>query len=520
MKLRLGAKIRAGFAIVLLLTAIVSAIAVVQLNAVSRDFDEVPIVLKRLVIAKKIQYNTAMQSANIRGYFAYSDMKFMDECQRYGQENIKLEQELIDMSRSEVNRQAAEEIKGLSTAYNDIIDSTADLFKQGKIKEGTEQAVTKGVPIANQLSEKANSYADRREKELVALAEQVGQNSIKVASMVGTIAIIAFLAGILVSFFIIRMITKPIKSLTDGSEVMAKGDLTYRVPETNRTDEIGDLTRAINEMAKARHQAMIKIRDIAHTLAAHSEQLTAAGEEASATIEEISGTTQNVAAVSEQSTASADSAAEGSEQVRLVAQEGNEAVKNAVAKIGHIEKDTRDLVITIKELGDQSQHIGQVIEVISGIAEQTNLLALNAAIEAARAGEQGRGFAVVAEEVRKLAEQSANSTMQIANTIKKIQEEINKANRKMDENVSAVEEGVMIANQAGEALNKIIEQIDMSVEAINQIAIGSKQVSEGTQQLAGASEQVSSTIQQQAGASQQLAKMAEELEGMVRQFKI
>ena len=520
MKLRLGAKIGASFAVVLLLTLIVSIVSVIEFRSINNDYGEVPIVLKRVLAAEEIKYNVAMQSATIRAYFAYHDIKFMDQCKQYGAENIKIEQQLIDEARKDVNRQAGEEMKRLSNDYNKIIDDTAKLFEQGKIEEGTVQAVTKGVPIAKDLTEKVSSYTTRREEEIVKFAELAGNISAKAQTTVLIISIIAFLAGIIVSYFITRMISKPIKILTDSATLMSQGDLTFRVRNINSADEIGDLAAAINKMAEGRQQVMLKIRDNAATLAAHSEELTAASEEASATIEEISGTTENVAAVSQQSAAGADTAAEGAEHVREAAREGNRAVQNAVAKMGKIQADTRDLVITIKELGDRSQQIGQVIEVISGIAEQTNLLALNAAIEAARAGEQGRGFAVVAEEVRKLAEQSAESTKQIADIIGKIQNEMYRANQKMDIGAVEVEEGVGIANQAGAALSKIIVLIDESVESIKQIAEGARQSSEGTQQLSAATQQVTSTVQQQAVASQELAKMADELQEMVGGFKL
>ena len=520
MKLKLGAKIGAGFAIVLLLTVIVAVVSVIEFRNINRHYSEVPIVLKRVLAAEKIKYNVAMQSATIRAYFAYHDMKFMDQCKQYGAENIEIEQQLIDEARQEVNRQAGQEMKRLSSDYNNIIDDTAKLFDQGKIEEGTAQAVTKGVPISKDLTEKVNAYTARREQDIEGFSSDVRDISAQAQNGVLIIAIIAFLAGIAVSYFVTKMITRPMKLLTDSAVAMSKGDLTSRVQNINSVDEIGDLAAAVNKMAESRHQVMLKIRDNAATLAIQSEELTASSEEASATIEEISRTTQNVAAVSQQSAAGADTAAEGAEHVREAAHDGNRSVQDAVAKMGKIQADTSDLVVTIKELGDRSQQIGQVIEVISGIAEQTNLLALNAAIEAARAGEQGRGFAVVAEEVRNLAEQSAESTKQIADIIGRIQNEMHKANQKMDVGAAEVEDGVAIANQAGSTLSKIISLIDLSVESIKQIAEGAKQSSEGTQQLSSATQQVSATVQQQAIAAQELAKMADELQEMIGGFKL
>ncbi|MGE5508070.1 MAG: methyl-accepting chemotaxis protein [Chitinophagales bacterium] len=114
---------------------------------------------------------------------------------------------------------------------------------------------------------------------------------------------------------------------------------------------------------------------------------------------------------------------------------------------------------TIRSLGERSQQIGQIVDLITGIADQTYLLALNAAIEGARAGEQGRGFAVVAEEVRKLAEQSAQAAQRIAELVKEIRDDTAQVVDAMDQENQQVTEGIGVVKEAGGAFRRLVDGI-------------------------------------------------------------
>jgi methyl-accepting chemotaxis protein len=171
-------------------------------------------------------------------------------------------------------------------------------------------------------------------------------------------------------------------------------------------------------------------------------------------------------------------------------------------------------------LAEDSNKIGEIIEVIDDIAEQTNLLALNAAIEAARAGDQGRGFAVVADEVRKLAERSGEATKQIATIIKGMQENTARS-------VKAVSNGMVESHQTGKAFENIVAMVAQTESKVTEIAAASEEQAAQTEAVMGAIQNISTTSQEAAAASeetaatsQSLANLAEELNGSISVFKI
>ena len=147
-------------------------------------------------------------------------------------------------------------------------------------------------------------------------------------------------------------------------------------------------------------------------------------------------------------------------------------------------------------LGQRSDQIGQIINVIKDIAEQTNLLALNAAIEAARAGEQGRGFAVVADEVRKLAERTALATSEISKMISAIQSETGNAVATMEKGSSEVSDGVALANQAGKSLQNINNSVKRVVDMIEQISESTRSQSETTNEITQRVEHIAEMAQE------------------------
>jgi len=202
-------------------------------------------------------------------------------------------------------------------------------------------------------------------------------------------------------------------------------------------------------------------------------------------------------------------------------------VAGAVQGIQQMASTVSETAGLMAALGQRSNQIGQIIQVIRGIAEQTNLLALNAAIEAARAGEQGRGFAVVADEVRNLAERTAGATAEISDMIKAIQSETGSAVAAMETGSRQVEGGVEQANQAMLALQQINGSVKRVVEMIQGIAAATRSQSQATDSITLRVEQISEMakdnskhIDQATHASHDLHKLSAHFQQLVSRFQV
>jgi methyl-accepting chemotaxis protein len=182
---------------------------------------------------------------------------------------------------------------------------------------------------------------------------------------------------------------------------------------------------------------------------------------------------------------------------------------------------------SIVQLSEQSQAIGEIIATVNDLSEQSNLLAVNASIEAARAGEQGRGFAVVAQEVKNLAEQSKQATVQVRAILGQIQKATTRAVLATEQGSKSVEAGTRQSRRAGDAITQLSESIIESAQAANQIAVSAHQQLTGMDQLSIAMESIKVATVQNAESTRQAEIAANNLHGLglklktlVEQYKV
>jgi twitching motility protein PilJ len=251
-----------------------------------------------------------------------------------------------------------------------------------------------------------------------------------------------------------------ILKLLDEMASLADGDLTVQATVTE--DITGAIADSVNYAVEALRKLVATINQSAIQLDGATRQTQALASHlakaSGAQAKQIGSATESIAAMAastEEVSGNAERAADVARHSVDVAHKGGEAVRRTIDGMNTIRETIQETSKRIKRLGESSQEIGNIIELISDIAEQTNILALNASIQASMAGEAGRGFAVVADEVQRLAERAATATKQIEVLVRTIQTDTNEAVVSMERSTTDVVGGALLAENAGAALQEI-----------------------------------------------------------------
>ena len=303
--------------------------------------------------------------------------------------------------------------------------------------------------------------------------------------LVVILLVVGLLAGLLVSWGITAMITRPLQAAAHAMHDIAAGDgdLTQRLNAKGR-DELAQLAQSFNHFIE-------KIQHIIQQVTQSTEHMTKATENmtnATATTTDItekqkSETDQAATAVTEMSATAhdvaqnAELAASAANSANQQTTEGRRIVNRALDGIYSMGESIQKNADIVEQLGKDISDITSIIDAIQGIAEQTNLLALNAAIEAARAGEQGRGFAVVADEVRTLATRTKQSTQDIQDKVRALQTLASHVVESILENRENAKTTIDLATDAGSSLDAITQAVGSITEMVEQIASAAEEQS-------------------------------------------
>ncbi len=445
---------------------------------------------------------------------------------------------LQDSSRRTLNDKVKEEAQIYLAAFDKLATVS---YESNAILNDTFLKVGPKVLVA---AEDINSSVKEEQDILGPIVQAKSQNAIRFTLIISCIAI---LVGIVFAITLTRSITGPVQKVVDFINKIAGGDFTNTL-KIDQKDEIGTMANALNQTT-VDLGAMIKdITNGVNTLTSSSTELAAISTQLSTTSEDAVGRANSVASASEEISVNMNSVSAAMEQsasnvgmVATAAEEMSATVNEIAQNAARAKTISEDAVVQshqtatkVTELGTAADKIGKVTEVITEISEQTNLLALNATIEAARAGEAGKGFAVVANEIKELAKQTAEATVDIKvqiegmqgttnatiTDIQAISGVINEINDVITTIATAVEEQSAATSEISENVAQASAGISEVNENVAQSSIAVQDVSKDISEISNGSGEISDSSQNVNQSANELSRLAEQLNGLVGRFQV
>ncbi|GFR35438.1 methyl-accepting chemotaxis protein [Thermobrachium celere] len=381
---------------------------------------------------------------------------------------------------------------------------------------------------------------------------------------IGITTVLFIILGSALVVTLSKSLTKPIQTAVEKLELISQGNLTEETPENMliRKDELGKMANSIEYMRRTLLDIITQIKHNADKIGAQTDYLSSISEELNASSQNIEAATNDVAqGTMNQAQDLSDitniifefsnqlegivelikDVYESTNKVKQMADSSNTDMEFAIQSIEGVNKSFNNLTHKIQEVGVNVSKINEITTLINNIAEQTNLLALNAAIEAARAGEAGRGFSVVADEIRKLAEQSKNSSTNIANLVSEVYNETaamvnttdvmkKELENQMDKIYTALQSFKSITSSVDEIAPKIvtttnsIEELNKSKDSIiNKIESASavaEEVSASSEEIAASTQEMSRSSETLAESVQLLNDMSQNMNELVGKFRV
>lgn len=502
-KLKIKSKLMLVFSLILLLTCIISFIAVRALFAST----EVATSVRDMVETRFNQVltiNTNIVSANNHLAEYLTPGNVTPQFRQVFENAVTV----VNGDLAEMQNMAAvygknfDELKALNERYQQLYNMViVPLVDAGKPYDALSFFLSEIHPLSTQMSDLTASMSRGVVNDINTAVSELEDTTM--AYIVIALAAGAVFLGFLISSLMARYITNSLKVAVDTAKQIAQNNLDVDINAHNSFDEFGDLAMAMRVMRNDLSESISMIRNMADALnhqlddtKVSADAIMNSSREAEQQAITVAAAANEMVSTTQEIASNCERAATLSDQSSGVTQDSVKLIRATIEDIRNQSTYTQNDASKVQALAEQTQKIGSIVGTIDEIAAQTNLLALNAAIEAARAGEAGRGFAVVADEVRALASRTSKSTQEISAMVHQVQKDASEATSSMNTSVENINAVADRASTIEGTLNSILDYVGQVNDQIRMIATAAEEQTTATSEISANMQKISSDTEE------------------------
>ncbi|WP_039876772.1 methyl-accepting chemotaxis protein [Herbaspirillum frisingense] len=508
--MKIGTKLSLGFAVLLVLTMILAAVALVSIQSLTTSIKAADAVQDRhlvpLYLVREALDQTGLAARNAYVFRSDADaakeLAIVDE-----QKNIYLKA-LAELEPEMAGNNSFDKVRTGLLQMAEELKRPRIYRESGKNEEFRDFLVNECSPLRRQIVQDINKVIAEVDAENDrahhSTLEMATHGSMVVAALTLLVTFISIIVAVLITRSLLKQLGGEPAYAADIAQQIAAGDLTSEV--VTRPGDNASLLLAIKKMRDSLVAIVGKVREGTQTIEQASSEIATGNLDLSSRTEQQAGALEQTASAMEELMSTVKQNADNARQASQLAVSASEVASQGGVAVGQV-------VSTMEGINASSRKIVDIISVIDGIAFQTNILALNAAVEAARAGEQGRGFAVVASEVRNLAQRSATAAKEITELI--------------NDSVGQIGQGSNLVQQAGVTMENVVNSVRRVTDVVAEISHASQEQSHGITQvnlaithMDEATQQNSALVEEAAAAANSMMEQAATLASLVSTFRL